>query len=49
MVWRRFRLSGETSLAAFHYIIQVAQGWQLKGRFLPYSDYYYSGRAGMAG
>ncbi|NHB98896.1 MULTISPECIES: plasmid pRiA4b ORF-3 family protein [Morganellaceae] len=28
MVWRRFRLSGETSLAAFHYIIQIAQGWQ---------------------
>ncbi|MGV7963728.1 plasmid pRiA4b ORF-3 family protein [Photorhabdus tasmaniensis] len=27
MVWRRFRLSGETSLAAFHYIIQIAQGW----------------------
>ncbi|MDE9545351.1 IS1096 element passenger TnpR family protein [Xenorhabdus bovienii] len=26
MVWRRFRLSGETSLAAFHYIIQIAQG-----------------------
>ncbi|MDC9598333.1 plasmid pRiA4b ORF-3 family protein [Xenorhabdus anantnagensis] len=28
MVWRRFRLSGETSLAAFHCIIQIAQGWQ---------------------
>ncbi|WP_420806694.1 plasmid pRiA4b ORF-3 family protein [Photorhabdus heterorhabditis] len=28
MVWRRFRLSGGTSLAAFHYIIQIAQGWQ---------------------
>ncbi|MGV7960428.1 plasmid pRiA4b ORF-3 family protein [Photorhabdus tasmaniensis] len=28
MVWCRFRLSGETSLAAFHYIIQIAQGWQ---------------------
>ncbi|NHB89695.1 plasmid pRiA4b ORF-3 family protein [Photorhabdus tasmaniensis] len=27
MVWHRFRLSGETSLAAFHYIIQIAQGW----------------------
>ncbi|MDE1488803.1 plasmid pRiA4b ORF-3 family protein [Xenorhabdus bovienii] len=27
MVWRRFRLSGKTSLAAFHYIIQIAQGW----------------------
>ncbi|MCT8350059.1 plasmid pRiA4b ORF-3 family protein [Photorhabdus temperata] len=27
MVWCRFRLSGETSLAAFHYIIQIAQGW----------------------
>ncbi|MEQ1962026.1 hypothetical protein ABLB69_02330 [Xenorhabdus khoisanae] len=28
MVWRRFRLSGETSLEDFHYIIQIAQGWQ---------------------
>ncbi|MBS9441737.1 plasmid pRiA4b ORF-3 family protein [Photorhabdus heterorhabditis] len=28
MVWRRFRLSGETSLAALHYIIQIALGWQ---------------------
>ncbi|WP_279627204.1 IS1096 element passenger TnpR family protein [Xenorhabdus miraniensis] len=28
MVWRRFRLSGETSLAAFHYLIQITQGWQ---------------------
>ncbi|WP_340618062.1 IS1096 element passenger TnpR family protein [Xenorhabdus entomophaga] len=28
MVWRRFRLSGGTSLATFHYIIQIAQGWQ---------------------
>ncbi|WP_086110553.1 plasmid pRiA4b ORF-3 family protein [Xenorhabdus vietnamensis] len=28
MLWRRFRLSGRTSLAAFHYIIQIAQGWQ---------------------
>ncbi|MCP9269731.1 plasmid pRiA4b ORF-3 family protein [Xenorhabdus sp. XENO-1] len=28
MIWHRFRLSGETSLAAFHYIIQIAQGWQ---------------------
>ncbi|MCC8368442.1 hypothetical protein J8V57_19855 [Xenorhabdus sp. PB61.4] len=28
VVWCRFRLSGETSLAAFHYIIQLAQGWQ---------------------
>lgn len=28
MVWRRFRLSGGTSLAAFHYIIQIAQEWQ---------------------
>ncbi|MCP9269396.1 plasmid pRiA4b ORF-3 family protein [Xenorhabdus sp. XENO-1] len=27
MVWHRFRLSGETSLAAFRYIIQSAQGW----------------------
>ncbi|NHB98171.1 plasmid pRiA4b ORF-3 family protein [Photorhabdus stackebrandtii] len=27
MVWRRFRLLSETSLAAFHYIIQIAQGW----------------------
>ncbi|WP_350305265.1 hypothetical protein [Photorhabdus viridis] len=26
MVWRRFRLSGGTSLAAFHYIIQISQG-----------------------
>ncbi|WP_338885869.1 hypothetical protein [Xenorhabdus sp. TH1] len=30
MVWRRFRLSGETSLAAFHYIIQIAQGVEHK-------------------
>ncbi|WP_051870657.1 plasmid pRiA4b ORF-3 family protein, partial [Xenorhabdus bovienii] len=28
MVWRRFRLSGGTSLAFFHYIIQITQGWQ---------------------
>ncbi|WP_368666831.1 hypothetical protein [Xenorhabdus sp. PB62.4] len=28
MVWRQFRLSGETSLAALYYIIQIAQGWQ---------------------
>ncbi|MCC8385811.1 hypothetical protein J8V45_18320 [Photorhabdus laumondii] len=28
MVWYRFRLSGETSLAALHYIIQIVQGWQ---------------------
>ncbi len=28
MVWRRFRLSGETSLAALHYIIQIVLGWQ---------------------
>ncbi|MDC9613922.1 hypothetical protein PSI19_08530 [Xenorhabdus khoisanae] len=27
MVWRRFRLSGNTSLADFHYIILIAQGW----------------------
>ncbi|WP_279625678.1 IS1096 element passenger TnpR family protein [Xenorhabdus vietnamensis] len=27
MVWRHFRLSGETSLAAFHYLTQIAQGW----------------------
>ncbi|NHB98538.1 plasmid pRiA4b ORF-3 family protein [Photorhabdus stackebrandtii] len=27
MVWRRFRLSSATSLAAFHDIIQIAQGW----------------------
>nr|WP_230333131.1 plasmid pRiA4b ORF-3 family protein [Xenorhabdus nematophila] len=26
MIWRRFRLSSETSLAAFHFIIQIAQG-----------------------
>ncbi|WP_422108870.1 IS1096 element passenger TnpR family protein, partial [Xenorhabdus bovienii] len=28
MVWHRFRLSGEISLAALHYIIQIVQGWQ---------------------
>ncbi|WP_255430712.1 plasmid pRiA4b ORF-3 family protein [Xenorhabdus sp. TS4] len=28
MAWRRFILSGETSLAALHYIIQIAQRWQ---------------------
>ncbi|MDE9541289.1 plasmid pRiA4b ORF-3 family protein [Xenorhabdus bovienii] len=28
MVWRRLRLSGKISLTAFHYIIQIAQGWQ---------------------
>ncbi|PQQ40038.1 hypothetical protein C6H65_17495 [Photorhabdus luminescens] len=27
LVWWRFRLSGETSLAAFHYIIQIAREW----------------------
>ncbi|TDB57836.1 IS1096 element passenger TnpR family protein [Photorhabdus khanii] len=27
IIWRRFRLSNETSLATFHYIIQIAQGW----------------------
>ncbi|WP_176488501.1 plasmid pRiA4b ORF-3 family protein [Candidatus Regiella insecticola] len=27
MVWRRFRVAAHTSLAALHYIIQIAQGW----------------------
>jgi len=27
MVWRRLLLSGTTSLAHFHYIIQLAMGW----------------------
>ena len=27
MVWRRLRISGDTSLACFHYIIQAAYGW----------------------
>ena len=27
MIWRRLRLSGETSLAEFHHIIQIAMGW----------------------
>lgn len=30
MVWRRFRLNGDTSLAALHTIIQIAQGWEDK-------------------
>lgn len=27
MVWRRLRISVNTSLAALHYIIQIVQGW----------------------
>ena len=27
MIWRRFRIPGDTSLADFHYIIQAAYGW----------------------
>lgn len=27
MVWRRLRISSNTSLAALHYIIQILQGW----------------------
>ncbi|MBP8253599.1 MAG: plasmid pRiA4b ORF-3 family protein [Citrobacter sp.] len=27
MVWRQFRIAADTSLAALHYIIQIAQGW----------------------
>ena len=27
MVWRRFRIAGDTSLAELHFIIQIAQGW----------------------
>lgn len=27
MVWRRLRISADTSLAALHYIIQIVQGW----------------------
>lgn len=27
MVWRRLRISANTSLAALHYIIQIVQGW----------------------
>ncbi len=27
MVWRRLRLSGDTSLAALHYMIQIVFGW----------------------
>ena len=27
MVWRRFRIAGDTSLAGLHFIIQIAQGW----------------------
>ncbi|NOI26665.1 plasmid pRiA4b ORF-3 family protein, partial [Vibrio mediterranei] len=27
MVWRRFRLASDTSLAHLHFIIQIAHGW----------------------
>ncbi len=27
MIWRRLRISGNTSLASLHYIIQIIQGW----------------------
>ena len=27
MVWRRLRIAGDTTLAALHYIIQIAYGW----------------------
>lgn len=27
MVWRRLRISANTSLAALHYIIQIVQDW----------------------
>ncbi|WP_419901145.1 plasmid pRiA4b ORF-3 family protein [Kiloniella sp.] len=27
MVWRRFRITGDTSLASLHYLIQIAQDW----------------------
>ena len=27
MIWRRLRISGSTSLAQFHHVIQIAMGW----------------------
>jgi hypothetical protein len=27
MIWRRFKVAGNTSLASLHYIIQIGQGW----------------------
>ncbi len=27
MVWRRFRITGDTSLASLHFLIQISQGW----------------------
>lgn len=27
MIWRRLKLSGDTSLASLHYIIQIVNGW----------------------
>ena len=28
MIWRRFRITGNTSLASLHYFIQITQGWE---------------------
>jgi hypothetical protein len=48
MVWRRLKVSGDTSLAALHYIIQIAYGWddEFSHQFHIYGKDYGIARAG---